>query len=40
MHAHIEGPCNKLKDVPSKLKRLKFRLENLKKKLKTFQFYV
>ena len=31
MHAHSERPCNKLKNVTSKLKMLKSKLENLKK---------
>ena len=29
-HAHFERPCNKLKNVTSKLKTLKLKLENLK----------
>ena len=29
MHAHFEKPCNKLKNVNSKLKILKPKLENL-----------
>ena len=35
MYAHFEGPCNKLKNVTSKLKTLKSKWENLKK-LKNF----
>ena len=31
MHVHFEGPCNKLKNVTSKLKILKSNFENLKK---------
>ena len=35
MHAHFERPSNKLKNVTSKLKILKSKLENLRN-LKTF----
>ena len=31
MHAHSEWPCNKLKNVTLKLKKLKSKLENLEK---------
>ena len=45
MHTHFERPCNKLKNVTSKLKILKSRLEDLKKFkslpiLSEFQFYI
>ena len=49
MHVHFERPCNKLKNVTTKLKILKSKLENLKKKKKIkkpphfmseFQFYI
>ena len=43
MHAHFEWPCNKLKNVTSKLKILKSILEN-HKKFKNYpilcQFYI
>ena len=39
MHAHFEWPCKKLKNVTSKQKILKSKLENLKK-IKSYQFYV